>query len=80
MKNLILLFFAAYITFGCVPAKWWHSGQRCSGFYVRDTSWKGGGYMTWERCDENGVRYWDYIPVSMAEDIEFLTVSNGVSQ
>ena len=80
MKNVILLFVALYIFVGFVPATWWHSGQRCVGFYVRDKSWNGGGFMTWERCDENGVRYWDYIPVSMAEDIKLLNVSNEVSQ
>ena len=76
MKVLLLLFVAFLNACDCVPAKWFHNQERCVGLYVRDKKWKGGGYMTWKRCDEKGVRYWDCIPVSMATEIELLNVDN----
>lgn len=77
--NVALLLFVAFLNAcDCVPAKWWHSGKRVSGLYVRDHQWRGGGYMTWKRCDENGVWYWDCIPVSMASEVKFLGVVDDV--
>jgi hypothetical protein len=80
MKVVMLLFVAFLNACDCVPAKWWHSGERVSGLYVRDHRWRGGGYMTWKRCDENGVWYWDCIPVSMASEVQLLNASNEVSE
>jgi hypothetical protein len=80
MKVLALLCVAILNACDCVPAKWCHNGQRCFGLYVRDGSWKGGGYVTWKRCDKNGVWYWDCIPISLASEVEFVGVSNLVSE
>lgn len=80
MKVLLILCISFLNGCDCVPAKWCHNWQRCSGLYVRDASWDGGGYMTWKRCDQDGFWYWDCIPVSLASDVEFFGVSNLVPQ
>jgi hypothetical protein len=78
MKVIAILCVAFLNACPCVPAKWLHNGQRCSGLYVRDASWNGGGYMTWKRCDESGVWYWDFIPISLASDVRLVGIPNEV--